>query len=85
MERFDRLDRKMEKQDSEKPVFTVGGEKLLDNQDLCFMVRLLQFSLQRYRVSGLLPCKRIRQKTYYLESDVKNFIRNHLKRSNGDK
>jgi hypothetical protein len=26
-----------------------------------------------------LPCRRIRQKTYYLESDVICFIREHLK------
>jgi DNA-binding transcriptional MerR regulator len=81
MERFDRLERKMEK--PEKPACTLDGEKLLDNQDLCFMLNISKRTLQRYRVSGLLPCKRIRQKTYYLESDVMNFIRDHLKKANG--
>jgi hypothetical protein len=85
MERFDRLERRMEKQENqEKPAYTVDGEKLLDNQDLCFMLNCSKRTLQRYRVSGLLPCKRIRQKTYYLESDVANFIRNHLKKSIGE-
>jgi DNA-binding transcriptional MerR regulator len=80
MERFDRLERKVEK--PEKPAYTLDGEKLFDNQDLCFMLNCSKRTLQRYRVSGLLPCKRIRQKTYYLESDVKNFIRDHLKKAN---
>jgi len=62
-----------------KPCYQIDGEKLLDNQDLCFMMSCSKRTLQRYRSAGLLPCRRIRQKTYYLESDVMSFIREHLK------
>ena len=82
MERFDRLEKSMNNK-SEKPGKTIDGEKLLDNQDLCFMLNCSKRTLQRFRVSGLLPCKRIRQKTYYLESDVKTFIKVHLQNPKG--
>jgi DNA-binding transcriptional MerR regulator len=81
MERFDRLEAKVDRMETtEKTACTIDGEKLLDNQDLCFMLNCSKRTLQRYRVSGLLPCKRIRQKTYYLETDVMNFIRKHLQK-----
>lgn len=80
MERLDRLESKMEKPEKlEKPSFTIEGERLLDNQDLCFMLKCSKRTLQRYRVSGLLPYKRFDQKTYYLESEVRQFIKEHLK------
>ena len=82
MERFDRLETVMYKPEKEKPV--INGEKLLDNQDLCFMLNCSKRTLQRFRVSGLLPCRRINQKTYYLESDVMIFIREHLKKPKGE-
>ena len=75
--RLDNLESRMKKPDSSG--YVVDGEKLLDNQDLCFMLHCSKRTLQRYRVAGLLPCRRIRQKTYYLESDVANFIREYLK------
>ena len=80
MERLDRLENHMKK--TEKEQKTIDGEKLLDNQDLCFMLNISKRTLQRFRVSGMLPCKRIKQKTYYLESDVMNFIRVHLQYKN---
>ena len=83
MERFDRLESSLDK--SEKKQKTIDGEKLLDNQDLCFMLNCSKRTLQRFRVSGLLPCKRINQKTYYLEKDVIEFIREHLQYKNKDK
>ena len=81
MERFDKLESNMKKPEKQHKI--IEGEKLLDNQDLCFMLNCSKRTLQRFRVSGLLPCKRIRQKTYYLESDVMNFIREHLQYKKG--
>jgi len=78
MERFDRLEKHMEKPD--KPVYSINGERLYDNQDLCFMLNCSKRTLQRFRVSGLLSCRRINQKTYYLESEVLRFIRENLKK-----
>lgn len=63
--------------DKERP--TVAGEKLLDNQDLCFLLNCSKRTLQRFRSSGMLPYHRIEQKLYYLESEVLVFIREYLK------
>ena len=79
MERFDRLENCLTKP-PEKERQKINGELLFDNQDLCFMLNCSKRTLQRYRVAGLLPCKRIRQKTYYLESDVTRFIRENLQK-----
>ena len=81
MERFERLEHRLDK--SKKENYMIDGIKLLDNQDLCFMLNCSKRTLQRLRVSGLLPCKRIRQKTYYLETDVKKFISENLRKANG--
>jgi hypothetical protein len=77
MERFDSLERKITKP-PEKERRTYNGELLLDNQDLCMMLNVSKRSLQRYRSLGRLPFKRIDQKTYYLESEVEKFIREHF-------
>jgi hypothetical protein len=82
MVRFDRLENSMSKPEKEKKY--INGELLLDNQDLCLMLNCSKRTLQRFRVSGLLPCRRISQKTYYLESDVIMFIREHLKKPKGE-
>lgn len=51
---------------------------LLDNQDLCIYLKVSKRTLQRYRRSGKLPFHRIGQKTFYLEDDVKEFLRLHF-------
>ena len=83
MDRFDMQERKIDRLLSEHNY--LNGEKLLDNQDLCFMLKVSKRTLQRYRSSGKLPFKRIEQKTYYLESDVHSFIRNHFEGDNTKK
>jgi hypothetical protein len=52
-------------------------EKLLDNQDLAFLLKISYRTLQRHRTSGKLPYFMIGHKTYYRASDVREFIRNH--------
>ncbi|HBL77067.1 MAG: excisionase [Bacteroidetes bacterium GWF2_42_66] len=52
----------------------INDEILLDNQDLCLLLKVSKRTLQRLRSSGKLPYKRIGKKTYYLESDVHQFI-----------
>jgi hypothetical protein len=52
----------------------IKDEALLDNQDLCLLLKVSKRTLQRLRSVGKLPYKRIGKKTYYLESDVYNFI-----------
>lgn len=52
------------------------NEKLLDNQDLCLLFQISPRSLQRYRSLGVLPYKRLGQKTYYTEEDLVNTTTN---------
>ena len=72
LERVEMLNKKIEKLNNSKN--KLNGDTLLDNQDLCLLLKVSKRTLQRYRSSGILPYKRIRQKTYYLESDVHKFI-----------
>lgn len=53
-------------------------EKILDNQDLAFLLKVSYRTLQRYRTSGKLPYFSIGHKTYYRTDDVRNFVREHM-------
>lgn len=53
-------------------------EKLLDNQDLAFLLKVSYRTLQRYRTSGKLPYFMIAHKTYYRTADVREFVRSHM-------
>lgn len=53
-------------------------EKLLDNQDLAFLLKVSYRTLQRYRTSGKLPYFMIGHKTYYRVNDVRGFVREHM-------
>jgi len=79
MERFDRLEDRLIKP-PEKERQTYNGEVLLDNQDLCIMLNVSKRSLQRYRSLGWLPFQRIDQKTYYLQTEVEKFIKEHFEK-----
>lgn len=72
LERIEMLNKKIEKLNNTKN--QLNGDSLLDNQDLCLLLKVSNRTLQRYRSSGILPYKRIQQKIYYLESDVHKFI-----------
>lgn len=60
-----------------KEVFN-EDEKLLDNQDLAFLLKVSYRTLQRYRTSGKLPYFMIGHKTYYRTTDVRYFVREHM-------
>jgi hypothetical protein len=79
MERFDRLESHFTKP-PEKERQRLDGELLLDNQDLCMMLNVSKRSLQRYRSLKWLPFHRIDQKTYYLQSEVEKFIKEHFEK-----
>ncbi len=53
-------------------------EKLLDNQDLAFLLKVSYRTLQRYRSGGILPYFMIAHKTYYRVNDVREFVRRHM-------
>jgi DNA-binding transcriptional MerR regulator len=77
LERFESLENRIS-QPQERERHRFNGELLLDNQDLCLMLNVSKRTLQRYRSLGRLPFKRIDQKTYYLESEVEKFIKEHF-------
>lgn len=76
MERFDKteklLDRVIKKNSS------LDGEELLDNQDLCLLLKVGIRTLQRYRAIGMLPYFTISGKVFYRAKDVHEFIRNRF-------
>lgn len=53
MDRLDMQDKKIDRLLSGHNY--LNGEKLLDNQDLCFMLKVSTKTLQRYRKKGILP------------------------------
>jgi hypothetical protein len=79
MERFDSLEERFTKP-PERERMKFNGEILLDNQDLCIMLNVTKRTLQRYRSLGWLSCRRIDQKTYYLESEVERFISERMQK-----
>ena len=50
------------------------NDKILDNQDLAFLLKVSPRTLQRYRSSGKLPYFMIGHKTYYRASDIRAFV-----------
>ena len=50
------------------------SDKILDNQDLAFLLKVSFRTLQRYRASGKLPYFMISHKTYYRAADIRVFI-----------
>jgi len=75
---IEKLNRKIDRQDNSITP-KIDDEILLDNQDLCLLLKVSKRTLQRFRSSGKLPYRLIGRKTYYLESDVSNFIHNGFK------
>ena len=66
MDRLDMQDKKIDRLLNSQNC--LDGEKLLDNQDLCF-------TLQRYRKKGILPYLLLDGKYYYRASDIHKLIR----------
>jgi len=84
MERFDCLENHFNKPpEKERPKYK--NQVLLDNQDLCLMLNVSKRSLQRYRSLGWLPCERIDQKSYYLQSEVEKFIKEYFEKKHKKK
>ena len=54
------------------------NDKILDNQDLAFLLKVSFRTLQRYRASGRLPYFMISHKTYYRAADIRTFIKKML-------
>lgn len=58
-----------------------NDDKLLDNQDLAFLLKVSYRTLQRYRNSGQLRYFLVRRKTFYRMADVKDFIQSYASKN----
>ena len=71
-DRFDALEEKIDRLTKQKNF--LNGDELLDNQDLCLLLKTCKRSLQRYRKKGLLSYHLIEGKVYYKSSDIHEFL-----------
>lgn len=76
MERFDTTEKLLER--VLKKNSQLDGEEVLDNQDLCLLLKVGIRTLQRYRAIGALPYFTISGKVFYRAKDVHEFIRNRF-------
>lgn len=76
MERFDRTDKLLERM--MKRNNCLEGDELLDNQDLCLLLKVGIRTLQRYRTLGMLPYFTVSGKVFYRSVDVRLFIRSRF-------
>lgn len=76
MERFDITEKLLER--VLKKNSTLDSDELLDNQDLCLLLKVGIRTLQRYRAVGVLPYFTISGKVFYRAKDVHEFINNRL-------
>jgi hypothetical protein len=79
--RFDGVEKKLERMIKVKDV--MGGDELLDNQDLCLLLGITKRSLARYRQKKMIPYYQGDRKTYYKASEVKEFLKRKESNPNG--
>lgn len=72
MERFDRIEKKLERMNKIKECF--DGDTLLDNYDLCKLLGVTYRTLARYRQKKLVRYYMIDGRTYYKASEIKEFF-----------
>jgi hypothetical protein len=77
--RFDRIENKLDRMINVKDV--MGGDELLDNQDLCLLLGITKRSLARYRQKKLIPYYQGERKTYYKASEVREFLKKNEKQT----
>ena len=73
MERFDTTEKLLER--VLKKNCSLDGEEVLDNQDLCLLLKVGIRTLQRYRAIGALPYFTISGKVFYRAKDVHEFLK----------
>lgn len=76
--RFDKIEKILERMDKIKDVF--DGDELLDNQDLCTILKVTKRTLQRYRQLGMISYYQIDGKCYYKKSELETFLKRHEKK-----
>ena len=54
----------------------INGKPMLDNQDMCKLLKVGKKTLQRYRTKGALPHHRHEGMIYYDIDEIQEFIKN---------
>lgn len=83
MERFDKIDEKL--QIKEQLVHPLDGDALLDNQDMCQLLKISKRTLAGYRQKKLITYYVLDGKTYYKASEVQDFLKKKGKLPDRDK
>lgn len=73
MERFDKVDEKLDMK--AQVVHPLDGDKLLDNQDMCFLLGVCKRTMARYRQKKLVAFYKIDRKIFYKASEVQAFLK----------
>ena len=73
MERFDRLDEKLDVK--AQVVHPLDGDRLLDNQDMCLLLGVCKRTMARYRQKKLVAFYKIDRKIFYKASEVQEFLK----------
>lgn len=73
MQRFDTTEKLLER--VLKKNSQLDGEEVLDNQDLCLLLKVAPRTLTRYRKKGILPFLMLDGRCYYRATDVHRLIR----------
>lgn len=71
--KIEKIDRKIDSLISIKEC--LNGDELLDNQDLCLLLRVTKQTLYRYRKKGVLKYYMVNNgKVYYKKSEIPDFL-----------
>ena len=73
MEKLEKIDNKLDRINKVNDVF--NGDKLLDNQDMCMLLRISERTLQRYRQKGKVQYYMIDGKPYYKASELTEILK----------
>lgn len=77
---FERCFEYFEKLDSrlaalERREFGIDGERLLDSQDLCELLKVTKRTIERYRREKRLPFLKIKGKVFFKFSDIQSCMK----------
>jgi hypothetical protein len=73
MERFDRIDEKLQVKKQE--IHPLDGDKLLDNQDMCLLLGISKRTLARYRQKKLIRYYTINGHVWYKATEIAEFLK----------
>ena len=59
------------------------SERLLDNQEVCELLKISKRTLQAYRDADRIPYSQIGAKIYYRAADVEKFLKKYFKKVRG--